>query len=161
MSLALWLVSQNIPLYRWREFENDTKGRGAGNGFFSDKKVENVANILANSLSHNEAVTLLAREFDSLPSNVRVLFMHACNDARNNYASGNKVKGITSLNAKLGGKLLRSEEAVLHDAAGDRVNKARAGAMRKYAFPAEPKQHLSRSERRRQRKSGKPTGYFT
>lgn len=160
MSLALWMVSQNIPLYKWREYEGDTKGRGSGAGFFSDKKIENVAHILANSLSHDAVGDLLEREFDSLPSNVRVLFKQACNWMRDNHASGNKVKGIKRLDQKLGGRLLRSQEAMLRDAAGNTVNQARAGAQRKYAYVPEETRGLSRREKRQLRKDRKKNSYF-
>ena len=162
MSLLLQMIAGNVPLYRWREYEKSVGGSVHYSGW-SLKNPENVARIIVNSLSNSEVVELVAREFDSLPSLVRMALTNECNIARGENRSGNKNKGIGRLNERLGGRVLREidtrpTERRLESWDGKlvsvdrRLNPAVIGATRAYANYVPPSSRPSPKERRKLRK---------
>lgn len=148
---TIWLVGKNIPLSQWRKLEvlkdmkpdrHDSLDRTFG-GSSSDKKLSNAANIIVNSMSHPDAVDLVAEEWNFFPSILRMYVTSAMNEAFGT-RSGNKTKGIVRLDKMLGGKILskvdsRRTDRDLRVIGGEvvsrqrRVNPAVAGAMRAHA----------------------------
>lgn len=147
---TLWLINKNIPLSQWRNEGDDCSDEGYGTfeGWNSEKKLDNVVKIVVNSMSHPEAVELVAREWDFYPPILRIRLSPALNDAAGT-RSGNKTKGILRLNKMLGGRVLSKvdEQSVSRDlrvvggrvvSRQRRVNPAVAGAMRAHAAFALP-----------------------
>ncbi len=138
MSLILTMIGKNVPLCQWKKFMDS----GAeGKGFYSGGKMPTkIAQIIFSSLSHPDAVTLVAKEFPELSQQVRIELRTLCN---NGNATGNVRKGVQRLNELLRGELLRERQHVeitnrrVEGVNGayykkDRVNPAVAGAKRKY-----------------------------
>jgi hypothetical protein len=139
MALIMTMISKNVPLCQWQRFV-DSGADGAG-FHAGGKNPEKIAQIIFSSLSHPDAVSLVAREFEELSQQVRIQLRTLCN---NGNASGNVRKGVQRLNELLNGKLLREEKFEqytnrrMEGASGAfykraRVNPAVAGAQRKYA----------------------------
>ena len=137
MSLILTMIGKNVPLCQWKRFVDSGEN---GKGFSSGGKMPaKVAQIIFSSLSHPDAVSLVAKEFPELSQQVRIELRTLCN---NGNASGNVRKGVQRLNEMLRGELLREEreQVVNRRVEGvngayykkDRVNPAVAGAKRKY-----------------------------
>ncbi len=142
--LTLWLIDKNIPLSLWRKKEEDFSGSDSCGvvfeGWNAGKELKNVVAIIVNSMSHHAAVELVAREWDSFPSILRMRLTQELN-AANGTRSGNKTKGILRLNEKLGGRVLSKVDDRLTDrdlrvidgriiSRQRPVNPAVAGAMR-------------------------------
>lgn len=137
MSLVLQMLAFNVPLSQWRSYEPRTSGAG----FFSSKNTDKIAQSVFSQLSHESAVELVAKEFDSLPAAVRLQLRTLCNAGN---GSGNVRKGVQRLDRLMGGKLLREEEFRQRmnvrveglDAKykSKVVNPAVAGATRKYGI---------------------------
>ena len=133
MSLILTMIGKNVPLCQWRKFVDSGD---VGKGFYSGGKMPaKIAQAIFSSLSHPDAVVLVAKEFPELSQQVRL-----CNSGN---ATGNVRKGVQRLNEMLLGELLREKQHVevtnrrVEGVNGayykrDRVNPAVAGAKRKY-----------------------------
>ena len=135
MSTTLKMLSLNVPLSQWRKFE--AEGR-AGTAWHGGKNTGNTAAAIFAQLSHEEAVALVAREFDGYPSELRLILRTLCNVGN---GSGNVRKGVQRLDRLMGGKLLRKETHAERFQAKTRdgwrskvVNPAVAGATRKYGI---------------------------
>lgn len=129
------MLALNVPLSQWRKFE--AEGR-AGTVWHGGKNTDKTAAAIFAQLSHEEAVTLVAREFDSYPSDLRLILRTLCNAGN---GSGNVRKGVQRLDRLMGGKLLREETHVERFQVKTRdgwrsktVNPAVAGATRKYGI---------------------------
>lgn len=129
------MLAINVPLSQWRAFE--ASGR-AGTGWHGGKNTDKTAAAIFAQLSHEETVALVAREFDSYPSDLRLILRTLCNAGN---GSGNVRKGVQRLDRLMGGKLLREETHVERFQAKTRdgwhsktVNPAVAGATRKYGI---------------------------
>ena len=153
---TIWLVRKNVPLSQWRKLEElgdmkpdkfDSFDQTFG-VHSSDKTLSNAANVIVNSMSHPDAVDLVAKEWNFFPSVLRMYVTMAMNEAFGT-RSGNKTKGIVRLDKMLGGKILskvddRRTERDLRVIGGQvvsrqrRVNPAVAGAMRAHAEFALP-----------------------
>ena len=134
MSMALEMLAFNVPLSQWRSYIP----RESGAGFFSSKNTDKVAQSIFTQLSHESAVELVAREFDSFPADLRLRLRTLCNAGN---GSGNVRKGVQRLDRLMGGKLLREEtfaerfQQKTRDGWKSRVvNPAVAGATRKYGI---------------------------
>lgn len=144
MSLALKLIHANKPLSQWRKYYADTN-RGAYDeslklnfSWSGSKNPAKLAQLIFSQLSHDDAVALVAREFDSFPADLRIQLRTLCN---NGNATGNVRKGVQRLDKLMGGKLMRAEVHVEKFQAKTRdgwssknVNPAVAGATRKYGI---------------------------
>ena len=76
MSLLLYMVEQNLPLYRWQEYVKPEEPlRYSG---WSSKNLEKTVRIIVNGLSSPEVVELVAEEFNSLPPLVRMALTNEC-----------------------------------------------------------------------------------
>lgn len=135
MSTTLNMLALNVPLSQWRKFE--AEGR-AGTAWHGGKNTDKTAAAIFAQLSHEEAVALVAREFDSYPSDLRLILRTLCNAGN---GSGNVRKGVQRLDRLMGGKLLREETHIERFQAKTRdgwrskaVNPAVAGATRKYGI---------------------------
>lgn len=133
MSTILRMLAINVPLSQWRKFE--AEGR-SGTGWHMGKNSDKTAQAIFSQLSHPETVALVARDFDSLPSDIRILVRTL---AAQGNGSGNVRKGVQALNEKMGGALLREESHIERFQRKTRdgwksvaVNQAVAGATRKY-----------------------------
>lgn len=152
MSKILWMIGRNIPLghhERYGKAEMESQGVFGGSffGSFSNpKRLDRVASTIVNGLSQYSVAELLAREWDSLPPQVR---MAVTNLANTTSRSGNVNKGIAYLDKLLGGKVRRHDvgqtERVVRT--GDdgrlyrdsrRINPAVAGASRAFGIIALP-----------------------
>jgi hypothetical protein len=125
--IVLRMLRKNIPLSQWQSYMET----GDGAGFFSRKNPEYEAQEIFRQLSHPDAVAIVAREWEHLTADIRMLIGTKAKDGN---ASGNVKKGCQALNELLGGKLLREEREMTTRVAGRdiRVNPAVAGATRKY-----------------------------
>jgi hypothetical protein len=128
------MIRFNVPLSQWRTFDRPHQGAG----FFDERKLDKTAQDIYRQLSHDEAVTLVAKEFESLPPTLRLLLRDLCNKGN---ASGNVRKGVQRLDRLMHGKLLREEthEQIFQAKTRDgwkskTVNPAVAGATRKYGI---------------------------
>lgn len=102
----LRMVALNRPLYAWREFdEAGTVGYGVGYGL-GDKQLDRIAQTVVAGLSHEAVVELVRREWDGLPSVVRMRVTQLANERHANPSSNNQRKGIVKLDRLLGGKIL-------------------------------------------------------
>lgn len=135
MSIVLDMLALNVPLARWHEFEEN--GR-AGTVWYGGKTNDNLARAIFRQLSHDDAVEIVAREFNSFPHDLRLLLRTLCNEGN---GSGNVRKGVQRLDRLLGGKLLREQQHMEHFQQLTRkgyravvVNPAVAGATRKYGI---------------------------
>jgi hypothetical protein len=129
------MLALNVPLAQWRKFE--AEGR-AGTVWHRGKNTDKTAAAIFAQLSHEEAVALVAREFDSYAADLRLCLRTLCNAGN---GSGNVRKGVQRLDRLMGGKLLREEEHTEHFQVKTRdgwkttkVNPAVAGATRKYGI---------------------------
>lgn len=137
MTTTLHMIALNVPLSKWRAFEDEiASGKRAAGSFHGGKNTEKAAQAVFSSLSHDEAVALVAREFDSYPADMRLILRTLCNDGN---ASGNVRKGVQRLDRLMGGKLLREDkheqrmQVLTRDGwRSKRVDAAVAGATRKY-----------------------------
>lgn len=112
MSLVLGLIAANKQLSSWRNFAGEHGGRGKmvemglRVGFYSDKKIDNIVDTMVAACSHPDAVELIAREWETLPSLVRTTFTRVANEATSTrWRSNNVTKGISRLNERLGGAI--------------------------------------------------------
>ena len=135
MSTTLCMLSLNVPLSQWRKFEAEGRTKTAWHG---GKNTDKTAQCIFSALSHDEAVELVAREFDGYPADLRLILRTLCNAGN---GSGNVRKGVQRLDRLMGGKLLREEthaerfQAKTRDGWRSRVvNPAVAGATRKYGI---------------------------
>lgn len=135
MSTTLSMLALNVPLSQWRQFEAD--GR-AGTSWHSGKNTNKTAQAIFSQLSHDDAVALVAREFDSYPADLRIILRTLCNAGN---GSGNVRKGVQRLDRLMSGRLLRDETHVERFQVKKRdgwksvsVNPAVAGATRKYGI---------------------------
>lgn len=135
MSTTLKMLALNVPLSQWRKFEAD--GR-SGTGWHSGKNTDKTAAAIFSQLCHPETVSLVAREFEQFPADLRIQLRSLCNQGN---GSGNVRKGVQRLDALMGGQLLREQKHEEHFQArtlnGWRskvVNPAVAGATRKYGI---------------------------
>jgi hypothetical protein len=143
MSTTLRMLALNAPLSQWRSFEDEHREEGAYGashhlGWNGTKNTEKMARAIFSALSHDEAVALVAREFDGYPSDLRLILRTLCNDGD---GSGNVRKGVQRLDRLMGGKLLRADQHVERFRARTRdgwrskeVNPAVAGATKKYGI---------------------------
>lgn len=139
MSTVLSMLSLNVPLSQWRKFE--AEGR-ATTAFHGGKNTDKVAQAIFTQLSHDDAVALVAREFDHFSADLRLILRTLCNDGN---GSGNVRKGVQRLDRLMGGRLLREETHTerFRTQARDgtwkskNVNPAVAGATRKYGIVKE------------------------
>ena len=129
------MLSLNVPLSQWRTFEEE--GR-TGTVWHSGKNTDKTAAAIFAQLSHDDAIALVAREFDSYPADLRLVLRSLCNIGN---GSGNVRKGVQRLDRLMGGKLLREEAHTERFQAKTRdgwrskvVNPAVAGATRKYGI---------------------------
>ncbi len=184
---TIWLIDRNIGISRWKSVEElsnikpnelDSQSRVYHSGSYGDnKRLSNTVNIIVNSMSHPDAVELIAQEWGLFPPALRMGLTDAMKEACG-IRSGNKTKGIIRLDKMLGGKILakidnRRTDRDLRVIDGEvvsrqrRVNPAVAGAMRAHAefvlppnynqlTPAEKKkiQKQMNKERRQDRKIG-------
>ena len=129
LPIVLRMIDKNVPLSQWRAYMET----GNGGGFFSRKKPEFVAGEIFRQLSHPDAVAIIAHEWDQLTADVRLVLG---NKAHEGNASGNVKKGCQTLNALLGGRLLREKIDMTARVGGKtiRIDPAKAGAMRKYGL---------------------------
>ena len=141
--LTLRMLSLNVPLSQWRRFEADQREAGAYGtshflGWNGRKNSDKLAQAIFSALSHDDAVALVAREFDEYPADLRLILRTLCNAGN---GSGNVRKGVQRLDRLMGGKLLREETHAERFQAKTRdgwrsktVNPAVAGATRKYGI---------------------------
>lgn len=135
MTVVLQMLALNVPLSQWQKFVAD--GRSTTAWHFG-KNTDKVARAIYSQLSHDAAVDLVSREFESFPADLRLVLRTLCNKGD---GSGNVRKGVQRLDRLMGGKLLREEKHVEHFQAKTRdgwkskaVNPAVAGATRKYGI---------------------------
>lgn len=133
MSLVLQMLALNVPLSQWRKFQESGRATTA---FHYGKNTDKVAQAIFSQLSHDQAVDLVAREFNGFPSDLRLVLRTLCNAGN---GSGNVRKGVQRLDRLMGGQLLREEQHVerfqvktLNGWRSKAVNPAVAGATRKY-----------------------------
>jgi hypothetical protein len=150
-SIILAMIRKNVPLYTWRTWVDNG---GEGLGFYSGgKNQDKVVRAIFNSMSHPDAVALIAQDYVNLPDGIRLGLRDLCNSS--NSATGNVRKGVERCNKLLNGALLRapaqSRSVMVRtestNGAGRRnvvVNPAIAGATRKYGVLTGP---LSRTTR--------------
>jgi hypothetical protein len=129
------MLSLNVPLSQWRKFEEE--GR-TGTVWHGGKNTDKTAAAIFAQLSHDDAIALVAREFDTYPADLRLILRSLCNTGN---GSGNVRKGAQRLDRLMGGKLLREETHTERFQAKTRdgwrskvVNPAVAGATRKYGI---------------------------
>ena len=98
----------------------------------------NEATTTLTRAGHDDAVELVAREFDIYSADLRLILRTLCNTGN---GSGNVRKGVQRLDRLMGGKLLREETHAERFQAKTRdgwrskvVNPAVAGATRKYGI---------------------------
>ena len=135
MTTTMNMLALNVPLSQWRKFE--AEGR-CGTVWHGGKNTDKTAAAIFAQLSHEDAVALVAREFNSYPSDLRLTLRTLCNAGN---GSGNVRKGVQRLDRLMGGKLLRDDKHVEHFQTKTRggwrskaVNPAVAGATRKYGI---------------------------
>ena len=135
MTTTMNMLALNVPLSQWRKFE--AEGR-ACTGWHGGKNTDKTAASIFAQLSHEDAVMLVAREFDSYPADLRLILRTLCNAGN---GSGNVRKGVQRLDRLMGGKLLREETHTERFQAKTRdgwrskvVNPAVSGATRKYGI---------------------------
>jgi hypothetical protein len=131
------MIYANAPLHKWREFDVNARGNYGLRGKEDTRKI---AAAILKQCGHNEVVELVAKEFDQFPERLRIDFRTLA--TQENAASGNVRKGLQRLNERMGGKLLREDNARVFNrrietADGVRykrveVNEAIAAAKRKY-----------------------------
>lgn len=166
---TLWLIDRNFPLSQWRRKECDFPDEDRAShmtfeGWNSEKKLDNVVRIIVGSMSHTEAVELVASEWNFFPPILRIRLTQALNEAAGT-RSGNVTKGILRLNKSLNGRVLSKVDHRMADrdlrVIGGRVvsrqrpvNPAVAGAMRAHAAFALPSDYktLPPAAKRRIRK---------
>lgn len=113
LSILVEMLGRNQPLYRWRDYAGESEKAAeyrsaGGSGYWSNKKLDNMAGAVVSALSHPAVVELVAREWEILPPLMRIRITQMANDRRLvGAASNNGSKGIKRLDALLGGKLLR------------------------------------------------------
>ena len=155
---TFWLVDRNLNLSEWKKIEAlkdikpdrfDSLDSDYHSGLFGQGKLlSNRVNVIVNSMSHPDAVELVANEWNFFPPILRMRLTDEMNKACGT-RSGNKTKGIIRLDKMLGGKILskfdsRSTDRDLRVIGGEvvsiqrRVNPAVAGAMRAHAAFALP-----------------------
>ncbi len=129
------MLALNVPLSQWRSFDANGRPRTA---FHIGKNTDKVAQAIFSQLSHDEAVSLIAKEFDGFPADLRLRLRTLCNDGN---GSGNVRKGVQRLDRLMSGRLLKKDAHVEHFQAKTRdgwktkvVNPAVAGATRKYGI---------------------------
>lgn len=130
------MLALNVPLSQWRQFEIDYLR--SATKWHVGKSTDKAAAAIFAQLSHDEAVALVAREFEEYPADLRVVLRTLCN---NGNGSGNVRKGVQRLDRLMAGKLLRKQEHVTTFQTKTRdgwrartVNPAVAGATRKYGI---------------------------
>lgn len=162
MSLLIWMIEQNLPLYKWRDYVNQ-EGFGVRYSGWMSKKIDQVARLITNSCANSEVVDLVAQEWDLLPPLIRISLTNEMNEALGT-RSNNKTKGIRRLDELLNGRVLRKEdisqtERKLKTIGGKlisvdrKLNPAVTGATMAHASYALPPNYdsLSPSEKRKLR----------
>lgn len=168
---TLWLVEKKFHISEWKkiealkdikpdEFDSLTRAYHSET-YGMSKLLSNTANIIVNSMSHPDAVELVANEWDFFPPALRMRLTDEMNKACGT-KSGNKTKGIVRLDKMLGGKILsradnRRTDRDLRVIDGEvvsrqrRVDPAVAGAMRAHAEFALPPNYnqLTPSEKKK------------
>ena len=149
--MTLYLIEHNIRLSEWKRVA-PPEGTGARNSLtFSEKKLDTMVNTIVNAMSHEDAVSLIVKEWKELPSVLRMKLRWALNEAAsgNGHRSNNKTKGIIRLDKLLDGNVLRHTddrvtERDLRIVGGKVVSRQRpinpavAGASRAHAAFARP-----------------------
>lgn len=139
MSTILAMTALNVPLSQWKKFEVEVaNGRRATTAFHGGKNSDKTALAIFSQLSHENAVLLVHRDFESLPADLRLKISTLCNS---DVGSNNVRKGVQRLDHLMGGKLLRDKNVVAQHRvmtkdgwASRDVNPAVAGATRKYGI---------------------------
>lgn len=88
MSMVLEMLAFNVPLSQWRTYVP----RKSGAGFFGSKNTDKVAQSIFSQLSHESAIELVAKEFDTFPADLRLRLRTLCNAGN---GSGNVRKGYS------------------------------------------------------------------
>ncbi len=163
-SKIIWLISKNLSLGHHARYDQEHMDRnpipGLGmNGHVDPKKVDRIAGQIVAGLSQYSVGDLLAKEWDLLPSFLRLAIATIANAPGN---SGNVRKGVAYANALLNGRLLRTEnvrtERVIRTSTDGtiyrdtrRVNVAIASAQAAHAIVARPANYdqLPPAEKRR------------
>lgn len=136
--IVLRMIHRNVPLSQWETFVDGSDGKGFSS---AGKNPGKTAGIIYSQMSHEATVRLLAKEYESLPEQVKVEFRELCNSGN---GSGNVRKNVQKLNTLLGGKLISSKQEIVFNERVEtidgvsyrrkKVNPAVAGAIRKYAL---------------------------
>lgn len=142
--LIINMINRNVPLHTWRDYEKVQRA-AVSNGVYRyarEKNPEKTAKEIYAQMSHPETISLVAKEWEELPTQVRQQLGFLCNDGN---ATGNVRKNVQRLNELLGGKLLRvnqTHQQVVNERVESvdgvvfrrrKVNEAQAAAQRKYA----------------------------
>jgi hypothetical protein len=157
--ILLKMIAANRPLHEWPAFaETATADYYAGGGWRT-KELDRIAAVTVASLSHPLAVELVAKEWEALPSVVRMRLTQLANERHEHPQSNNQRKGIIRLDRLLDGKILSAAPAVttseLRVIGGCLVRQRRtvraevAGAMRAFGAFAKPKDFASWSPARK------------
>lgn len=135
MSTTLKMLALNVPLSQWRKFEQEDRVQTAWHG---GKATDKAAAKIFSQLCHHETVSLVAREFDNYPADLRLALRTLCNKRE---GSGNVSKGVQRLDKMMCGNLLREQANGEHFRVetwdgwrSKRVDPAVAGATRKYGI---------------------------
>lgn len=155
---TLWLIDQKINISHWKSVQElddirpdkfDPLSRTHHSEMYGlSKLLSNTVKIIVNSMSHPDAVELVANEWDFFPPALRMRLTDEMNKACGT-RSGNKTKGIVRLDKMLSGKILRKiddrrTDRELRVIGGEvvsrqrRVDPAVAGATQAYAAFALP-----------------------
>ena len=114
MSILLTLIHLNKPLAECKKYRTEAEltkavgGRDMGAGRFNERESRKIAQRILNALSQNAVAEQLAKEWDILPSRLRMDISDIANGGQ--YKSGNMTKGIQYANELLGGRILRTEK---------------------------------------------------
>lgn len=164
-SLLLWLLSRNLPLGHWPQYENNPEAadfQGGYSGmqfrFASQKQIDHVARKIINALSQRSVAERLVKELDIFPSILRKRITAIANDVMMGFAhiSNNVTKGIKYADDLSGGKILVQDmgpsELTLKIIDGRkvpvrvRINPAIAGAERAFAGFVRPPNYTTMSK---------------
>ncbi len=164
-SLILWLLSRNLPLGHWPQYEGSREAADFQGGysaiqvhFSSEKRVDNAARKIINALSQYSVAERMEKEWEIFPSILRMRITAIANEVMTGHAhiSNSVTKGIKYADDLLGGKILARyrgpSEMTLKIVDGrkvavrTRINSAVAGAERAFGGFVRPPNYATMSK---------------
>ena len=148
MSVLMWMVANNIPLHTCDKLPTADMEQRAGYSFGSRKDDKAIAETIVAGLTHPSVVALLAKEWNQLPSVVRMRVTQLANERHSHPSSHNQQKNIGKLDKLLGGEVLsKSMQSTSREVRVIRgtvvshhrpIRESVAAASRKYASYVKP-----------------------